>query len=72
MALDRDGWRCQTCGRAGRLEVHHLKSLDHGGKPFELDNLRTLCREHHIRIHDGIPHPKPDSALMALAEELLA
>jgi hypothetical protein len=22
--LDRDGWRCQDCGSAERLEVHHL------------------------------------------------
>ena len=22
--LDRDGWRCQRCGRYGRMEVHHV------------------------------------------------
>ena len=71
-ALDRDGRRCTACGRAGRLEVHHLRSLDHGGKPFDLDNLRTLCREHHIRIHDGEPHPEPNREFLALVQELLS
>ena len=70
-ALDRDGWRCQTCGKAGRLEVHHLRALERGGKPFDLDNLRTLCRDHHIRIHDGEPHPEPDPEFLALVQELL-
>ena len=31
MAKERDGWRCQKCGRAGRLEVHHVIELAHGG-----------------------------------------
>ena len=70
-ALDRDGWRCQTCGKAGRLEVHHLKPLEHGGKPFDPSNLTTICREDHIRIHDGQPHAEPDPDLAALAEALL-
>ena len=59
------------CGKAGRLEVHHIKPLEHGGKPFELSNLRTLCREHHIRIHGGEPHTV-DPGYAALVQELLA
>ena len=49
-ALNRDGYRCRHCGRSGRLEVHHLHSLRDGGDN-SLDNLVTLCREHHIEIH---------------------
>ena len=44
LALERDGWRCVTCGRAGRLEVDHVIPLDRGGPPLELSNLQTLCR----------------------------
>ena len=46
--LERDGWRCVTCGRAGRLEVDHVQALDQGGKPYELANLQTLCRPCHF------------------------
>ena len=46
-ALDRDGWRCRDCGRAGRLEVDHVQPLDRGSPPFELSNLMTRCRVCH-------------------------
>ena len=52
-ALDRDGWRCTTCGAAGRLEVHHRTSIrDAPGKAYALANLRTLCRPCHFRLHN--------------------
>lgn len=47
-ALDRDGWRCRRCGKAGRLEVHHVKALRDGGAVYELQNLETLCRACHF------------------------
>ena len=47
-ALDRDGWRCRTCGKAGRLEVDHVLPLDRGGDPLDLTNLQTLCRDCHF------------------------
>jgi len=47
-ALDRDGWRCVKCGRAGRLEVDHIIPLYQGGAPVDLDNLQTLCRPCHL------------------------
>ena len=49
-ALDRDGHRCQKCGRAGRLEVHHVLELAHGGTN-DMNNLNTLCRACHIDTH---------------------
>ena len=56
--MDRDGWRCQEvlssgerCLRTGWLEAHHVVALHAGGAPFDLHNVATLCREHHIRIH---------------------
>ena len=39
-AKDRDGWRCQKCGRAGKLEVHHVIELAHGGTN-DMNNLHT-------------------------------
>lgn len=48
--LERDAYRCRECGKAGRLEVHHLLHLDSGGTNA-LENLRTLCRSCHIEAH---------------------
>ena len=47
--LERDGYRCRSCGRAGRLEADHVVPLERGGAPWELDNVQTLCRGCHIR-----------------------
>ena len=46
--LDRDGWRCRKCGRAGQLQVDHIERLEDGGAPWDLDNLQALCRACHI------------------------
>lgn len=46
--LERDGYRCRFCGRAGRLECDHVQPLHMGGLPYELDNLQALCRGCHI------------------------
>ena len=67
--LDRDGWRCQTCGKPGRLEVHHVKPLQEGGTN-DLGNLTTLCRGCHIAAHRRVLAPEVD-AWRAFAGELL-
>ena len=46
--LQRDAYRCQHCGRAGRLEVDHIRRVADGGAELELDNLQALCRTCHI------------------------
>ena len=48
--LERDGWRCQTCGSMQHLQVHHLKLRSQSGGDAE-QNLITLCAECHARIH---------------------
>ena len=52
-ALDRDGWRCCQCGRAGALEVDHVVPMDRGGDPWSLMNLQSLCRACHYRKTGG-------------------
>ena len=66
---DLDNWRCSECGRAGRLEVHHVQSMRDGGGN-ELSNLKTLCRTHHIAIHRQARTPNA-AAWDRLIEELL-
>ena len=46
--FERDGWRCLECGAAGRLECDHRIPMDRGGKPWDINNLQSLCRGCHI------------------------
>ena len=46
--LRRDGYRCRSCGRPGRLEVDHITPMARGGAPLDENNLQTLCRSCHI------------------------
>lgn len=53
--LDRDSFRCKCCGFGGAaalgvLAVHHIIPVHVGGKD-ELNNLTTLCLNHHILLH---------------------
>lgn len=57
-AMERDGYRCRDCGRAGRLEVHHIMPLGFGGAVYALSNLRTLCRDCHFRVHSDSDSPE--------------
>ena len=47
--FERDGWRCVICQRPGRLECDHIRNLADGGDNA-MSNLRTLCRDCHIKI----------------------
>ena len=44
-------YRCENCGRPGRLHVHHRVPLSHGGEPFRIDNLTALCKTCHEQEH---------------------
>jgi 5-methylcytosine-specific restriction endonuclease McrA len=48
--LQRDGWRCQMCGKRANLQVHHILLRSQSGDDIE-DNLITLCSECHDQIH---------------------
>lgn len=53
---DRDNYRCVNCGVGGgshgdaTLQADHVLPVSRGG-PYELYNLRTLCRECHQARH---------------------
>ena len=55
--LDARGWRCESCGRAGRLELHHVNGDSGDDRPA---NLQILCRPCHCTA-DG-RRPGPDRA----------
>ena len=50
--FERDGYRCQApgCGKAGRLECHHVKALWQGGARIDLQNLTSLCGRCHLAV----------------------
>lgn len=53
--LDRDKHTCQHCkgkSKDKRLDVHHIIFREHGGSD-EPENLLTLCRTCHKRLHAG-------------------
>jgi 5-methylcytosine-specific restriction endonuclease McrA len=53
LVLRRDGARCQVCGFDTLVEVHHIIPRRHGG-PDTLDNLITLCPNHHTMADRGL------------------
>jgi len=59
--LERDGFRCTSCGCGGRLEVDHIKPVrTHPDLSYSPDNLQALCQVCHTRktrIECGHPPP---------------
>jgi len=48
--LERDAWRCQSCGSLSAVEVHHKRFRSHQGAD-DKSNLITLCCKCHREIH---------------------
>ena len=49
-ALRRAGFKCQSCGARGRLEVDHVRSVQVAPElAFDLKNLQVLCPSCHTR-----------------------
>jgi 5-methylcytosine-specific restriction endonuclease McrA len=48
--LERDSWRCQNCGVASELQIHHIQFRSHLGDDRE-ENLVTLCAACHRELH---------------------
>lgn len=83
--LWRDGYTCQCCGahatkkKEVRLHVHHLESRKTGGNAP--DNLITLCKDCHKKLHKGLitikslkrrrRHSTRDAAFMGIMRKTL-
>ena len=52
--LDACGYRCDGCGNAGRLELHHKNGDPLDDRPA---NLRPLCRPCHCAADGRRPGP---------------
>lgn len=65
--LRRCNFRCEQCGRPGRLEVHHKAKIREGGSD-DLDNLEALCRACHFAQHKRKPRTPERAEWIALLE----
>ena len=50
VVFERDGYRCVSCGKAGRLECDHVTPLQRepGQDPYDVNGLQALCRSCHV------------------------
>jgi len=48
--LERDGWKCQQCGRRDQLQIHHMIRRSQSGADCE-ENLIVLCSSCHRSLH---------------------
>ncbi|KQI67598.1 endonuclease [Loktanella sp. 3ANDIMAR09] len=74
--IERDGFRCCSCGCGGRLEVDHIKPVrTHPALSYDPGNLQSLCGRCHTRktrIECGHPAsiqtPERDAWTKAVAD----
>jgi 5-methylcytosine-specific restriction protein A len=59
LILERDGYKCNLCGKTKRLEVHHVIPVAFNGTLIlEKSNGITLCHLCHKKIHKKIRIPR--------------
>ena len=72
-ALERDGYRCQQCGKPGRLEADHVIPLMDGGAAWDPDNIQALCVSCHLqktRLERATPQSPSRIAWASYLEQL--
>jgi 5-methylcytosine-specific restriction endonuclease McrA len=52
-AIKKANYKCESCGKKCKLEVHHKTYDNLGNEPDE--DLEALCRECHIKHHNPNP-----------------
>lgn len=50
---ERDLYTCQVCGSKEQVEGHHILDYQYGGAA-DIDNIVTLCRNCHKKVHKGV------------------
>ena len=61
LVLQRDGYRCVKCHKAGRLEVDHIIPVMQGGEWWTPEGLQALCRACHFdKSRADISGPDPE------------
>lgn len=52
--LSRDKNKCIVCGTQMNLQVHHTTYKNHLKEHLHLEDLQTLCKNHHVETHRKI------------------
>jgi len=68
IALERADYRCEQCGSAENLEVHHIIKLEkyetrHNNIKNSQDNLKVLCKRCHTLAHRSGTHTQQGKQL---------
>jgi hypothetical protein len=68
--MERDKWKCRSCGASGdgvTLNVHHAY-YDHGRAPWEYQNriLVTWCEDCHKARHAMMQHMQEELAMLPM------
>lgn len=69
LRLQMDGYRCQMCGSAINLQVHHI-TYEHLHEDAEIDDLVTVCKTCHQQLH-AVDLEMRGNSLFRLALSLL-
>lgn len=58
--LERDSYKCTKCGNINDLIIHHIDESGQTETPNNsMDNLTTLCRPCHLKLHNIKINPNP-------------
>lgn len=68
--LTRDGFRCTKCGKAGKLEAHHIEPVHIAPElAYDVGNGLALCRACHIdKTTAANTNPQNEAAASASSE----
>lgn len=68
--FERDRHRCRWCGATNQgLDIHHIE-YRRGHSYDRLENLISLCRNHHSFVH-GIPNAQRQTIIKSVAQMVL-
>jgi hypothetical protein len=54
LLIERRGEKCEQCGFAGPVILHHIKPVSDGGSEYQQDNMVLLCKPCHDKEHGKV------------------
>jgi len=63
---ERDDWQCLICGSNKKMEIHHLDEVKTNNTP---ENLATLCKRCHLKLHKSNVSPFPQLKALVMRRQ---